>query len=121
MAMWRGPISIQRQAQKLISGPSPSAKTRLLSFNRPQSRDVTGFLTGHNTLRRHLYLMGLIESPLYTRCGAEEETSAHVLCECEALASLRYAYLGSFFLDPEDVRSLNLKALWNFSKRTGLP
>jgi hypothetical protein len=28
--------------------------------------------------------MGLIESPLCRRCGAEEETSAHVLCECEA-------------------------------------
>jgi hypothetical protein len=100
MTMWRGPTSIQRQAQKLISGPSPSAKTRLLSFNRPQSRDVTGLLTGHNSLKRHLYLMGLIESPLYTRCGAEEETSAQVLCECEALASLRYAYLGTFFLEP---------------------
>jgi hypothetical protein len=26
-----------------------------------------------------------------------------VLCECEALASLRHPYLGSFFLDPEDI------------------
>jgi len=124
MTMWQGLISIQRQAQKLISGPSPSAKTRLLSFksfNRPQSRAVTGLLTWHNTLRRHLYLMGLIKSPLYTRCGAEEETSAHVLWECEALASLRHAYWGSFFLDPQDVRSLNLEAMWNFSKGTGLP
>jgi len=120
MAMWRGLTSIQRQAQKLISGPSPSAKTRLLSFNRPQSRAVTGFLTGPNTLRRYLYLIGLIESPLYTRCGAEEETSTHVLCECGALASLRYAYLGSLFLDPEDVRSLNLEAIWNFSNGMGL-
>jgi hypothetical protein len=42
-------------------------------------------------------------SPLYRRCGAEEETSFHVLCECEALASLRHAYLGFFFLDREDV------------------
>jgi len=118
--MWQGLISIQGQGQKLISGPSPSAMTRLLSFNRPQSRAVTGFLTGPNTLRRYLYLMGLIESPLYTRCGAEEETSAHVLCECGAQASLTYAYLGSFFLDPEDVRSLNLEAIWNFSKGTEL-
>jgi len=28
--------------------------------------------------------------------GTEEETSAHILCECEALASLRHAHLGSF-------------------------
>ena len=41
-------------------------------------------------------------------CGAEEETSVNVLCECNALASLTHIYLGSSFLDPEDVTSLNL-------------
>ena len=59
--------------------------------------------------------------PLSRRCGAEEDTSAHVPCECAALASLRHTYLGSFFLDPQDVRSLSLQAIWNFSKGTGLP
>ena len=29
-------------------------------------------------------------------------------------------YLGSFFLDPEDIKSLSLGAIWNFSKGTGL-
>jgi hypothetical protein len=38
-------------------------------------------------------------SPLCRKCGAGEETSAHVLCECEALATLSHIYLGSFFLD----------------------
>ena len=35
----------------------------------------------------------------------------HILCECEALASLRHAYLGSFFLDPEDIRELGVGAI----------
>jgi hypothetical protein len=96
-------VSTQRQARKLISGPSATAKTRLLSFNKTQSRAVTGLLTGHNTLRRHLYIMRLIDRPLF-RCGAEQESSAHVLCEYEDLASLRHTYLGSLFLDPEDVK-----------------
>jgi len=30
-------------------------------------------------------------------------------------------YLGSFFLEPEDIRSLGLGAIWNFGKATGLP
>jgi hypothetical protein len=68
-----------------------------------QSRVVTGLLTGHNTLRRHLHIMGLLDSPLCRKFGAVEETSAHVLCECEALATLRHIYLGSFILDPEEV------------------
>jgi len=29
------------------------------------------------------------------RCGAEEQTSTHVLFECEAFTTLRLAYLGS--------------------------
>jgi hypothetical protein len=64
---------------------------------------VTGLLTGHNTLRRHLNLMGLSDSPLCRRCGEKDETSAHILCKCEALASLRHVYMGSFFLEPEDI------------------
>jgi hypothetical protein len=50
-----------------------------------------------------------------------EETSAHILCECEALVSLRNAYIGSFFLDPQGIKNLSLGAIWNISKRTGFP
>ena len=42
------------------------------------------------------------------------------LCECEDLASLRHAYRGSSFLDPEDVMNLGMVAIWNFGKGTGL-
>ena len=42
------------------------------------------------------------------------------LCECEALASLRNAHLGSF-LDTEDIKNRSLGAIWNFSTGTGLP
>jgi hypothetical protein len=68
---WQGLGDTQRQAWELISGPSLGAKARFLSFNRTQSRAVTGLLTGHNTLRRYLHLMGLSDSPFCRRCGAE--------------------------------------------------
>jgi hypothetical protein len=92
-----------------------------MSFSRTKSRAVNGLLTGHNTLRRHFHLMGLSNSPLCVRCGAEDETSAHVVCESEALASFIHVYLGYFFLKPEDIKSIRLGAIWNFSKVTGLP
>jgi hypothetical protein len=79
-----------------------------MSFNRTQSRAVVSLLTGHNTLRRHLHLLGLVDSPLCRRFGVEEETSAHILYECEALASLRQVHLGSSFLELEDVKSVSL-------------
>jgi len=68
-----------------------------------------------------LHLLGLQDSPFCRKCGVSEETSAHILCECEALVSLRHAYLGSFFLELEDIRSVGLGAIWNYSKATGAP
>lgn len=44
-----GLISTWRQAQKLILGRSPNAKTKFLSFIKTQTTVVTGLLTGHNT------------------------------------------------------------------------
>jgi len=81
---------------------------------------VIGLLAGHNTLWRHLYIMGLCNNPICRECGTEEETSVHILFECEALASLRRAYVGSSFLYPEDIRLLGKGAIWNFAKGTGL-
>jgi hypothetical protein len=63
---------------------------------------------GRNILRRHLHIMGLCNDPICRKCGTEEENSVHILCECEALASLRHVYLGFFFLDPEDIRELGM-------------
>jgi hypothetical protein len=31
------------------------------------------------------------------------------------------AYLVSFFLEPEDIKSLSLGAIWSFRKAAGLP
>jgi hypothetical protein len=53
--------------------------------------------------------MGLSNSPICSRCGAEDETSAHILCECEALASLRQVCQGSFYLVPRAMKSLILR------------
>jgi hypothetical protein len=119
--LWQNLGITQWQAQELILGPCRGTKVKLLSFNRTQLRVVTGLLTGHNTLRRHLHLMRLMDSPLCRKCGAEDETSAHILCRCEALASLTHLYLGAFFLEPEDIKSMSLGATWSFSKAAGLP
>jgi hypothetical protein len=44
-------------------------------------------------------------TPCVENVVLRKKTSVHILCEGEALASLRHAYLGSF-LDPEDIREL---------------
>lgn len=59
--------------------------------------------------------------PVYQRCGTEEDTFTHVLCECEALVTLRYTYLCSFFLEPWGCYKLSLGIVWNSIKGTVLP
>ena len=96
MVLWNVLTRTQREDRNLIFGPSPTAMNVLLYFNRTKYMFVTGLLTGHSTLKRHLYILRLIDSPLRRRCAAEKETAAHVLCECEALAPLRHTHLASF-------------------------
>jgi len=64
--------------------------------------------------------MGIGNDPRCRKCGTGEETSVHILCECEALASLRYTYLGFFFLDPDDIKELGVGAIWRFCNATWL-
>jgi hypothetical protein len=118
---WQSLGGTLRQARELISGPSLGIKATFLSFTRAQARVVTGLLTRHNTLRRHFHLLGLVDSPMCRRCGMEEETSAHILCVCEALASLRHAYLGSFFMEPRDIMYVSLGAIYGYVRAAGLP
>jgi len=42
-----------------------------------------------------------------------------ILSLSEAVALLIHIYLGSFFLDPEDIRKLSTGSIWNFVKETG--
>jgi hypothetical protein len=66
-------------------------------------------------------MIGLSNNTNCRKCGTEEETSVHILCECEALASHRHTHLGSFFLDPEDFRKLSIGANWNLLQRNRAP
>jgi len=69
LVLWCPRCSTQRQALELISGPNLATGARLLSFNRTQFRVVIGLLTGHNTLRRHLYILWLSNNPICRKCG----------------------------------------------------
>jgi hypothetical protein len=67
-----------RKARELISDPDVATRAQFLSFYRMQSRVVIGLLTGHITLGRHLYIMGLSNNPICRKCGTEEKTSVHI-------------------------------------------
>jgi len=80
-------INTGQYPSKLLQALTWVQGAQLLSFNRTQSRAVIGLLTGHNTLRRYLYVMSLSNNPICRKCGTVKETSVHILCASEALAS----------------------------------
>ncbi|KAJ8976550.1 hypothetical protein NQ317_011814 [Molorchus minor] len=105
-----------RQAKTHIEGPSLKLTKCLLGINRRDIRMVTGLLTGHCHLSRHLQLIGIAEDPECRWCLEDEETSPHVLTECPAIARVRERHFGSSVLNPKDVKSIQLRKLCTFAK-----
>jgi hypothetical protein len=90
------------QAKALIQGPSARRTKDLLKLNRDQLRWVVGLLTGHCHLKGHLFKLGLTDDPICKRCLEEDESATHILCDCEAVAHVRFRHLGQFFMEPCD-------------------
>ena len=89
-------------------------------------------LTGHNAGLLPASLLDITPSndistywadrqSLMQEVWSTEENRSSCFVRVWTVASLRHTHLGSFFLDPEDVRSISLEAIWNFSKGTGFP
>jgi hypothetical protein len=91
-----------KQAKELIPGPSARITKDLLKLNRDGLRWVVGLLTGHCHLKGHLFKLGLTDDPICERCLEEDESATHIVCDCEAIAYLRFRHQGQFFMEPSD-------------------
>ena len=84
--------SHEQARQIKIWFPKPNSKKsqQLLNMSRKTLGKFVQFLTGHNKLRRHKNLQDGINDPYSCRlCLEEEESSFHVIAECQATQSLR--------------------------------
>jgi hypothetical protein len=86
-----------KQEKGFISGPSSKRTKDLLNLNRDQLRWMVGLLTGHCHLKGHLFKMRLTDDPICERCLEEDESATHILCDCEAIANLRFRHLQLFY------------------------
>jgi hypothetical protein len=116
---WESIIGLRR-AKELISGPSAKRIRDLLRLNRDQLRWIMGLLTGHCHLKGHLFKMGLMNDPICERCLETDESATHVLCDCEALAYLRFRHLGQFLMEPSDFYDVPTGKVLHFIRSVGL-
>jgi hypothetical protein len=109
-----------KQAKGFLQGPSARRTKELLKLNRNQLRWVTGLLTGHRHLKGHLFKMGLMESPTCERCLEKDESATYILCDCEAIAYLRFIHLGHYFIEPGDYQDTPISKILHFIRSVGL-
>ncbi|MBZ5797688.1 hypothetical protein K8353_47535, partial [Burkholderia contaminans] len=77
---------------------------------------MTGLLTGHCHLKRHLHMIRVIDVPECGWCMEDEETASHILTECPAIARVRERHFGICVLNPEDVKSIHPRKICAFAR-----
>jgi len=92
-----------------------------VNLSRHQLKMVVAILTGHVTVRGHLYTMGLFDGdPTCRFCRKETETVLHIICCCEALACQRCNVFGNPFVEPKDISTASVRNLCLFIRGTRL-
>jgi hypothetical protein len=107
-----------RVAIMAISGALPSVAPRFLTWpHNPNvaSPWVVGLLTGHCHLKGHL-----TDDPICERCLEEDESATHILCDCEAVAHIRFRHLGQVFMEPSDYYDAPIDKVLHFIRGVGL-
>ena len=92
---------------------------KLLKFPKKILRILTQVITGHTSLKRHMFIMGYEDNPDCINCGMAE-TAIHVLTECPKYAGARMALLGKPILDIGHINKLELGRILKFLKTTNL-
>ena len=81
---------------------------------------MTWLFTGHCHLKGHLFKLGLLNSPKCNRCKQTSETDSHVICDCEALATLIFRHLGCHFMKPGNFEDISVSKILHFVQSAGL-
>ena len=107
-----------RQTRMMLPNITSKTWAQINKLSRTNLKRITQMLTGHSTLRRHLFLMKMEDDPTCQNCLEDEETVEHYLAECPAFARERYNTLGNMFLKQKDLSSLKIKQILNFINET---
>ena len=85
-----------RQTKQWFPEVDSKKAFQIINMDRPQFSRMCQLITGHNYMRRHEGLVNHLEGEqlLCRLCGEEEETSYHIIGECDALATQRLANFG---------------------------
>jgi len=113
--LWQSTVGC-RQAKMFLQGPNKRLARFVMGLSRKHLRIITGLLTGHVALNRHLTVMKIRTDPLCPKCGGKEETAYHFLGRCSAMMMARYSIFGSYFVDTIELQQVQPHTLLRFAK-----
>jgi len=87
-----------------------------LGLSRKHLRILTGLLTGHVALNRHLTVMKIHTDPMCHKCGEEEETADHFFSKCDAIMMVRYSIFGSCLMQVSELQQVQPHTLLTFAR-----
>jgi hypothetical protein len=64
--------------------------------------------------------MGLTNSPTCERRLEKDESATHILWDCEAIAYLRFRYLGHYCMEPGEYQDAPISEILHFIRSVGL-
>ena len=96
--------------------PSPQQSRWFLSLKRPLAFILTGIITGHAPVRKHLCNLGLCPDNKceYCHTGATDSTW-HFLCECKHFQPIRQEILGASCIDKHVTREIEWQKILQFA------
>lgn len=108
-----------RQTKLYLNEPSPVVSKYLIHLSKQNCSIVVKALTGHCRLNYHMANMQQVESSLCDSCESDYQTSYHLICNCPAVAQLRYRIFGKHLLSEIEFKQLNLKDILLFLSQCG--
>jgi len=93
------PFVDKNKLRAFLKDPLLKIAVELLNLSRNKLRTRMGLLTGHCHLKGHDTNWTLVHSPECDRCKQASEMVSLVVCDCVALASVKFTHLDQQFMN----------------------
>ena len=88
-----------RQTKIFFPEPNKGKSEQIMKLDRVMLSTMVQWLTGFTFLNRHEFIVGKLDFNECRYCFLEEETSSHLITDCEVLWQERVDSFRQFFLD----------------------
>ena len=87
-----------------------------MGLSRKHLRIITGLLTGHIALNRHLTVIKFRTDPCALNAEKKKRLHNHLLGKCSAMMMARYSIFGSYLMDITELQQVQPHTVLMFAK-----